>query len=167
MLFTFRAWARYVAFSIRTLLIRRHLPSHVTDDEEIAREIFSSSCCKADGSVRPNAFGFNRANDSTFSVNRVSLAPHAFFQYLGLKHAKRRRLTYHGAAHITAENIRRVVMEDRWGVNVLGSLTKENPFHADIPYPPDNGKDYDMVVSRKLAQLAIFQRNIRSKGSGW
>ena|SRR3989344_6117689 len=163
MLFTFKAWAGYVVFSIRTLLLRRHLPGHVRGDEDIAREIFSSNCFKADGSVRPNAFGFNRANDSAVSVNRATLASHSFLQYLGLKHAKRRNKTYYGAAHITAQNIRSVVMDDFWVANVLGSLTKENPFHADIPYPPDHGRDYDLELRVRLARLALFQQHQVSK----
>ncbi|MBX3650284.1 MAG: hypothetical protein KF771_02770 [Burkholderiales bacterium] len=127
------------------------------NSEGIAREIFSSRCYRADGRVVPNAFGFNRAKDNAFSVNRISLAPEAFFQYLGLKHAKRRKLTFHGSAQLTAQNIRSVVMDDLWGANVLGSPTKENPFHADIPYPPDHGRDYDMAVQIQLANLSVFQ----------
>jgi hypothetical protein len=157
MLSTFREWGRYLLFSIRTIIIHRRWPGYVVDDEGIAREIFSSHCYKADGSVRPIAFSFNRKKPSALSVNRASLASQVFLKCLALKHAKGRKQTYYGSAHSSARNIRNVVMGDTWAANVIGSINPQNPFHADIPLPPDNGKDFDMDVQRKLATSAIFR----------
>lgn len=163
MLSIFSAWARYFRFSIRTIIIHRRYPGYVANDEDIAREIFSSQCYRADGSLKLNAFSFDRKRARALSVNRVSLAPQTFFDRLALKHARRRNLTYYGSAHLTARKIRGIVMDNSWIAEVVGSAKIENPFHADIPLPPDHGKDYDMAVRAALTKSAIFRRASHAK----
>lgn len=90
------------------------------------------------------------------SVNRFSLFSAPFFEKLGIQHGNNRSQTYKGAAHLLAGNIRNIRADD-WAADVLGTPKLRNPFHADIPLPPDKGKDYDMEIQIRLAEISTFR----------
>ena len=70
------------------------------------------------------------------------------------QHEKHRGKPCYGLASIRADKVRET------SSMIFGSPTISNPFHADILLPPDDGKDFVMDITRKLAEaseLKLFE----------
>lgn len=128
--------------------VRGRRPSYVEGKELLGRELFSSKVFnKTKGTIRINAFQ-PKSTSVPISVNRLSLVPIKSFIALGRRHARKRKLNFYGFAEVEARIVRRIYKE------VMGSPTIENPFHADILLPSDNGKDLIMDCARQVCEEA-------------
>lgn len=84
------------------------------------------------------------------SVNRLSLIPPKLALRVAEKHAAARGHNFYGFAQILAQRVRET------GANARGTPDLKNPFHADIQFPPDEGKDFILNIARQLAERAQF-----------
>ena len=146
-------WARFVWYAIGSLLNLRS-PRTVVDSEFLAKALFSGHVKKDGVTLKPNAFLINAKSEYGISVHRWSLAPSRLFNALGVASALRRGhgTKFYGFAQLLAGSLSAVVLDDGWRMKAIGVPTRRDPFHADIPLPPDREKDYYLFVATELLE---------------
>ncbi len=150
-------WIRFLLFGLISI-IRFRSPLAILNSEKLGRELFSGHV-KNDGiTLRPNAFKINRKSENSISLDRISLAPLRLFTSLALAAAKRRKVNFKGFAEIAPDAFTRVQLEGNTVLSVKGDPTKSNPFHANVPLPPDRDDDFYLLIATELLQYAQVTR---------
>jgi hypothetical protein len=153
-------WIRFLLFGLISIIHFRS-PLTIQRSEKLGRELFSGHV-KNDGiTLRPNAFKINRKSENSISLDRISLSPIRLFTSLALTVAKRRRVNFKGFAEIDPDAFTRVRLEGDIVLSVKGDPTRSNPFHANVPLPPDRDDDFYLFVATELLQYAYQVRGIK------
>lgn len=148
-MFSIELWFRFVFYALKSIGFFRS-PLLVRTDEVLNRALFSGHL-KNDGiTLRPNAFLINWKSEHGLSVDRASLAPIRSFRALAEASAKRRKVNFYGFAQFAAESLSTIKLEDSWKLRARGVPTVLNPFHSDIEYPQERGKDYYLFIATEL-----------------
>lgn len=156
-------WFRYLAFLLRCAL---HLqsPLKIPELELLGRALFSGHVkIKTSGAkIFPNAFLINLKSESGISVNRISLAPLRLFRAIGQKSAQARSLkqrrvdNFYGFAEFEGGVPSKIKLEDGFALLPIGVPSIVNPYHADIPLPPDRKKDYYLLIATEMVRHSRF-----------
>ena len=149
MLCSIELWLRFASYSIG-VLFRGRWPLTVRDGEILARQLFSGHV-RSNGRIKVNAFLATRSNGFAISLDRWSKAPERLFKTLGEKAAiTRRPQSFKGFAVFDAARLKSIYIKDLQQIRALGAPTKRNPFHADIPLPPDQDGSFYLLVATEL-----------------
>ena len=144
-----KLWAQFGIYMIQCVIRKRH-PLTIDDNENLGRELFSKTLFSASNrKVKVGAFEPPRGKNNV-SMNRLSLVSRDFVRDIGIRHGEQRRRTFYGFGEILAKQVRNTTADTR------GRFAKDNPFHANIQFPPDDGKDLILDVARRLAEQATF-----------
>jgi hypothetical protein len=123
----------------------------------LARELYSGHV-NSSGKLQPGAFKPVRANKFGLSVSRWTAARGSLFVELGQEAAAKRaarsgaKITLKGFAHFTVEALLEASTPEI-EMKAKSVITRTNPFHADIAFPPDREDDYYLDV-----QTLIFEK---------
>lgn len=145
-----KLWIHFLKFSILTCALHHKLPFLVGNEEILGRELLSSKLFKKPtGRISPNAF-YPESGKVKFSVSRLSFAPLELFIRLGQKHAKMRGQdrNFYGFAEISAYNAKKIYK------TLTSAIILENPFHAHIGLPVDDGADLILDLARQCSNIA-------------
>ena len=153
-MFFFKIWSLFLSFSINCLL-RFNSPLLVKDYEVLGRAAFSNYVTKDNRSLKINAFKVNLKKIEPISLDRLSLAARSLFITLSAKAARRRSINFYGYGEIGADTLRKIKIDNNH-LDVIGVPMIENPFHAEIPLPPDKDEDYYMEVALELKDGAKY-----------
>lgn len=106
------------------------VPIDISDQEKLARGIFSESTAKRAPRKIPTTVFLEKRGEKNISVDRIDTASSIdILVDISDKIAKNRQRTFYGWAVITAENASNNERE------VLASPLQHNPYHADIILP--------------------------------
>ena len=123
-------------------------PEAIHPQENIGRQLFSSSHYNRSGKVKYRAFlkkGYSR-----LSVDRLDHAQPGFLQRVGLSNAEKRGREFHGWATLTAEMASGDGRRLEWS-----PILPENPYHADVHMSPNATNDDEREEEAgKLARLS-------------
>jgi len=147
-------WLRFLAYSIKTLWVRRS-PLAVLDEEVLARQLYSGHVRK-NGRLNPSAFIASARNGFGLSVDRWCKAPERLFLANALLAARRRQggQKFKGFARFDAASLKSIELGDSLHPRAIGAPTLRNPFHADIPLPPDKEEDYYLLIATEFINKA-------------
>ena len=122
------------------------IPSDISDQEKLARGIFSKRIVKRAPRKIPFDVFLEKKDEKTISVDRFDVAPSIdILVEISDEMAKNRQGLFYGWAVITAENA-----SDN-GREVIASPQQDNPYHADIILP-------DAVVKEREEQKMHAQQ---------
>jgi len=136
-------------------LCRGRGPLHIQERDVLARELCSGHV-KNSGRLEVNAFIASAKSSFGISLHRWCKAPERLFKSLGLAAAKRRRggQKFKGFARFDADALKLINIDASPQLRVVGVPTIRNPFHADIPLPPDREVDYYLLVATEIIAKA-------------
>jgi hypothetical protein len=146
-----RLWARFFWFAAGEYLGGRH-PRYVNNRETLGREIFSSKqFYRSTRAINKNVFQAPR-NRWDISCTRLSLFRRQMAVEIARRHgaSHQKPRTFYGFAEIAVSAVREVEVE------INGTPQFDNPFHADIELPRDDGPDLLLLIAVKLASRAKF-----------
>lgn len=118
--------------------------------DTLARELYGSHV-NASGRIFAGAFRASPKNNFGLSVNRWCKAPAKLFNALGLEAAKRRSGSFKGFALFHVSDLEKAKLENIKLI-AMGKPTWHNPFHADIPVPPDREDDFYLLVQSEFIE---------------
>lgn len=151
-MFFFKIWIRFLGFSFKRLF-NFQSPLLVDDDETLGRAAYSGHVNKH-GVLKINIYKVNK-NKDPISCDRLTLAPRKFFIALSTADAKRRDVTFYGFAEIIAKTLRNIRVDEH-KLDAKGTLTRHNPFHAEVPLPTDKNEDYYMEIALRLKDYSKY-----------
>lgn len=144
-----KLWVQFSIYIIQCVVRTQH-PLTIDDNENLGRELFSKAQFSSNNRrVKVGAFEPPHRKNSV-SMNRLSLVSRDFARDIGMRHGEQRGRTFYGFGEILAKQVRNTTADTR------GKPVKDNPFHANIQFPPDDGKDLILDVARQLAEQATF-----------
>lgn len=146
-----KLWLKLLSQSSRRLLSGR-LPLRVADNESLGREIFYSKYIYQDGSGKTKLGAFiPKENEVDISVSQLFAGGLVAMAMIGVRHGHRRSrpCNFYGFGAMLAEEVRQIT-------TVRSTPTLENPFHADIAIPSDDGTSARMNVARRLSDISKF-----------